>query len=173
MTKEIIGQKIQELRKKRGLTQDELAQKTNLSLRTIQRIEAGEVDPRLYTVKIIAVALGVTLEEIMPENKRDNKLWIVGLHLTNIFCLVFPAVLIWLYKKNDIPQMDEQGKAVINFQITMMICLFASSFLVLILIGILLLWFLGIFIFVVTMINIVRVANDSPVRYPLSHAFLK
>ena len=48
-----LGKKIMELRLARGLTQGELAQKCNLSLRTIQRIEAAEVTPRSYTVKLI------------------------------------------------------------------------------------------------------------------------
>jgi len=39
------GEKIRDLRIKKGMTQEELAEKTELSVRTIQRIESGEVDP--------------------------------------------------------------------------------------------------------------------------------
>jgi transcriptional regulator with XRE-family HTH domain len=48
-----LGKKISELRLAKGLTQGELAEKCNLSLRTIQRIESAEVTPRSYTVKLI------------------------------------------------------------------------------------------------------------------------
>lgn len=48
-----LGRKISELRLAKGLTQEELAKKCNLSLRTIQRIESAEVTPRSYTVKLI------------------------------------------------------------------------------------------------------------------------
>ncbi|MDD4501284.1 MAG: helix-turn-helix transcriptional regulator [Bacteroidales bacterium] len=48
-----LGKKITELRLAKGLTQSELAQKCQLSLRTIQRIESAEVTPRSYTVKLI------------------------------------------------------------------------------------------------------------------------
>ena len=48
-----LGKKITELRLAKGLTQGELAQKCNLSLRTIHRIESAEVTPRSYTVKLI------------------------------------------------------------------------------------------------------------------------
>ncbi|MCF8229749.1 MAG: helix-turn-helix domain-containing protein [Bacteroidales bacterium] len=41
-----IGLRITEIRKLKGFTQEEMAEKTVLSLRTIQRIEKGEVDPR-------------------------------------------------------------------------------------------------------------------------------
>lgn len=46
-----LGKKILELRHSKGLTQNELAEKCNLSIRTIQRIELGEVIPRSFTIK--------------------------------------------------------------------------------------------------------------------------
>lgn len=48
-----LGRKITELRKAKGLTQEELAQSCNLNVRTIQRIESAEVMPRSYTVRLI------------------------------------------------------------------------------------------------------------------------
>ncbi|MDY8137462.1 helix-turn-helix domain-containing protein [Aquimarina sp. 2201CG5-10] len=48
-----LGKKISELRLAKGLTQTELAEKCNISLRTIQRIESTEVTPRSYTLKLI------------------------------------------------------------------------------------------------------------------------
>ena len=48
-----LGKKVSELRLAKGLTQSELAEKCNLSLRTIQRIETADVTPRSYTVKLI------------------------------------------------------------------------------------------------------------------------
>ena len=48
-----LGKKIAELRQAKGLTQEELAKKCNLSVRTIQRIETAEVTPRSYTIKLI------------------------------------------------------------------------------------------------------------------------
>ena len=40
------GHLIKTLRLKKGITQEELAEKTEISVRTIQRIENGDVDPR-------------------------------------------------------------------------------------------------------------------------------
>lgn len=59
-----LGKKIAELRKAKGLTQEELVEKCNISVRTIQRIETGEVIPRSYTVKTILSALDYDLEKI-------------------------------------------------------------------------------------------------------------
>jgi len=52
-----LGRKIAELRKAKGLTQEELVEKCNLSVRTLQRIESGEVTPRSYTIRQIFSAL--------------------------------------------------------------------------------------------------------------------
>lgn len=57
MTQPDLGRKISELRLAKGLTQGELAEKCNLSLRTIQRIESAEVMPRSYTIKLIFESL--------------------------------------------------------------------------------------------------------------------
>ncbi len=62
-----LGQKIAELRKQKGLTQEELVDLCNISVRTIQRIETGEVTPRSYTVKTILSALGHDLQDIRDE----------------------------------------------------------------------------------------------------------
>jgi transcriptional regulator with XRE-family HTH domain len=58
-----LGKKIAELRKAKGLTQEELVEKCNLSVRTLQRIESGEVTPRSYTVKAIFTALDYTVND--------------------------------------------------------------------------------------------------------------
>lgn len=65
------GKLIKELRLKKGMTQEELAEKTDLSIRTIQRIEKGEVDPRAYTHQIIAEVLEVDFELLYSNNEPD------------------------------------------------------------------------------------------------------
>lgn len=63
-----LGLKISELRKSKGYTQEELVEKCNISVRTIQRIEAGEVTPRSYTIKTILSALDYDLKAIQNSN---------------------------------------------------------------------------------------------------------
>jgi transcriptional regulator with XRE-family HTH domain len=46
-------------RKLKGFTQDELSERTTIGVRTIQRIEKGEVQPHLQTVKLLAVGLDI------------------------------------------------------------------------------------------------------------------
>jgi transcriptional regulator with XRE-family HTH domain len=57
MTQPNLGKKIADLRKAKGLTQEELVEKCNISVRTLQRIESGEGSPRSYTLRIIFDAL--------------------------------------------------------------------------------------------------------------------
>ncbi|AYB31639.1 helix-turn-helix domain-containing protein [Chryseolinea soli] len=57
-----LGRRLTALRKERNLTQEELVEKSHVSVRTIQRIEAGEVLPRMSTVKILLEALGERYE---------------------------------------------------------------------------------------------------------------
>jgi transcriptional regulator with XRE-family HTH domain len=59
-----LGKKLTELRKAKGLTQEELVEKCNINVRTIQRIEAGEVTPRSFTMKVILAAMDYTLNDI-------------------------------------------------------------------------------------------------------------
>jgi transcriptional regulator with XRE-family HTH domain len=62
-----LGRKISELRKAKALTQEELVEKCNISVRTLQRIETGEVTPRSYTIKTILAALDYDVS-IIEEN---------------------------------------------------------------------------------------------------------
>ena len=46
-----LSKKIKELRTRKGLSQEELSEEAGLSLRTIQRIENGETEPRSDSLK--------------------------------------------------------------------------------------------------------------------------
>ena len=82
-----LGKKISKLRTAKGLTQEELVEKCNISVRTIQRIEAGEVTPRSYTIKTILSALDYDLSKMSEkENNFFDSLtgWVKRFMLINI-----------------------------------------------------------------------------------------
>jgi len=60
-----VGGRIKLLREGKGWLQRELAKTAGLPLRTVGRIERGEVDVRLSTLAKIAHALGVTLTDLV------------------------------------------------------------------------------------------------------------
>ncbi len=64
MRKIDFGAKLIEVRKAKGLTQDEVAEKCKITVRTIQRIESGKVKPRTFTIKVISESLGFDFFEI-------------------------------------------------------------------------------------------------------------
>ncbi|WP_298781430.1 helix-turn-helix transcriptional regulator [uncultured Polaribacter sp.] len=68
-----LGLKILSLRKQKGFTQEELVQQCNINVRTIQRIEAGDVSPRSYTIKTILEVLGFDYEEIFQKKYTPGK----------------------------------------------------------------------------------------------------
>lgn len=67
-----LGLRILELRKQKGLTQDELVDLCNINVRTLQRIESGEVTPRSYTVKTILTALDYDFESLHAERSNTS-----------------------------------------------------------------------------------------------------
>ena len=58
MEKSDFGKKLVEVRKIQGLTQEEVAEKCKITVRTIQRIESGSVEPRVFTIKLISKTFG-------------------------------------------------------------------------------------------------------------------
>lgn len=71
-----LGKRIAELRKAKGFTQEELVEKCNLNVRTLQRIESGEVTPRTYTVKMIFTALDYHANDSFEMNKSGLSNWL-------------------------------------------------------------------------------------------------
>ncbi len=60
-----LGQRVRELRKERRMSQGELAEKADVALMTISRLERGEHDPHVMTLSKVAMGLGVPLLELM------------------------------------------------------------------------------------------------------------
>lgn len=126
------GKLIKELRIKKGMTQEELADKTEVSARTIQRIENGEVDPRAYTLQMIAKALNVDYSlflenraEKKPELQRiDVRNWSALIHLSGIIPLIFPTLILGKNKKDNTKEMTNHFHAAVIMQLCILgICL--------------------------------------------------
>ncbi len=112
--------KVKLLREQKNLTQTELAEKSGLSLRTIQRIESGQ-NLKGFTLKAIAQTL-----EIEPENliAKEENIQIDRAKLINLSALagliipfggiIFPAIL--TYKTQDSTN-RELGKSILCVQI--------------------------------------------------------
>ena len=62
-----IGTRIIQLRNQKGLTQQELSQRTGLAPSYVSRIENRHLEPRPQTLRKIAAALDVPISEIFQE----------------------------------------------------------------------------------------------------------
>jgi len=191
-----LGLKVAELRQLKGLTQEELADRCEVSARTVQRIESGEVDPRAYTLRCLGEVLGFDFE---GQASASDNLWLTVLHLSSILCLVVVPLLLWSWKKNTSCRIDSHGRQVLNFQITMTLLLVAAVAVLLVLplaylalaqngasglpsgptltvltvcapIPLIL---IGLFCTFQGVVNAVRALSDRPIRYPLSIPFVR
>ena len=100
--------KLKAIRESQHLTQEELAEKSGISVRTIQRVESGQ-QPKGYTLKVLATTLGVSehdllhgLETLSAEVDANLPIDVAKLKLINLSSLpfaVFPPLNIvapWL-----------------------------------------------------------------------------
>lgn len=121
--------KIQILREAKNLTQTELAEKSGLSLRTIQRMEAGNI-PKGFTLKAIAQSLETEPEYLIAieENTKIDRAKLINLSALSGLVLpyggiIFPLIL--TYKTKD-QKNKELGKSIVSIQILFAVILSIS-----------------------------------------------
>ncbi|MCR9228567.1 MAG: serine hydrolase [Flavobacteriaceae bacterium] len=185
MNNSSIGERLKYQRKIKGYSQEELADRTNVTVRTIQRIEKEEVSPHLNTIKLLAVALDIEVDELIalddPKEETVKKKWLLLMHATPLAGLILPLLnvliplFLWIHKREDNSIYNEHGIKVVNFQISTL--LYATlSFVCLVTIE---KW--GFFIFIsvvpicilIMLINIVYVVQKSKCYYPFSIPFIR
>ena len=66
-----IGEKIMTLRKKNGLSQEELAEKVGVARQTISKWELGETSPDLKQAKELSKIFNVSLDELTDNDIKD------------------------------------------------------------------------------------------------------
>jgi len=112
-----LGKKIAELRKSKGLTQEELVELCKLNVRTLQRIESGDVTPRSYSLKVLAKALDFEFKEFTDEkhairrfvenawdciNFKNNTMKKVGILSTSLLVVLLAAFMINFIRAENI-----------------------------------------------------------------------
>lgn len=178
-------------RRKKGLTQENLAELSGVTARTIQRIEKGSVVPHIQTLKILADCLEIDPELLMDEPEGTsigqqpapagvNNTSITPLfHLLALIGLSLPILnimlpfLLWLFKREEKPEYNHQGKQVLNFQLSMSMLLFPAIVLMVFYfpLGFPLTVLIYAFMVIMTLINLYRSIKLQPVKYPFSYVF--
>jgi transcriptional regulator with XRE-family HTH domain len=122
--------KVKSLRIGAGMSQEELAERSGLSLRTIQRIENGETHPRGHSLRRLCQALGVTMEALQEDDlehlkEGGRKNFLILLHLSALAFLVplpglgvLAPLVLWLLYRDKIEAVEAMGRRILNFQMT-------------------------------------------------------
>jgi len=111
---------------------------------------------------------------------REDKSLLVITHLsqlltyiTGIGGLIVPLI-IWAFKKDEVFALDQQGKDIVNFQISIIIYSIICIPLILLFgLGILGLIGIGLIALIFPILNAIRVSNGEEVKYPLTLQILK
>lgn len=192
-----LGIKVTELRQQKNMTQEQLAEICEVSTRTIQRIESGEVDPRSHTLHSLSDALGF---DFGADQTSGENGWLATLHLSSMFCIFLIPLVIWLWKRPQSYKIDKQGREVINFQVTMTLAMFVGVIVLVMTVPVLFmavgnsgidlglgiglsevmilcapmpLMLIVIFSAIQGVINTMRSLSDGPIHYPLTIPFIK
>jgi len=189
MNKNLLGLRIKELRKQKGMSQEFLAEESGLSLRTVQRIENNETQAAGDSIKRLSNALNVTPNELMDWQIIEDSKALLRLNLAQLSFIIFPflgiliPLIIWISNKDKIKDMDRVGKSILNFQISWTLLLFT------LVIGLFLfskfelssVSFSGIFLsvsamyflnFIIVLSNSFRYHNGKSIKYPWLYRFL-
>lgn len=184
-----LGLKITELRQQKGLTQEKLAEYCDVSARTIQRIESGEVEPRSFTRNSLSNVLEFDLGR---ENTNHEGLWLTLIHVSSIMCFILIPLAFWSRHKSESHKIDHEGRAVLNFQITILLILFSFALVLMIVPSFLMMLHLpqdasgtlfgisplpilliSLFTTYQGIVNAARSLSGKPIHYPLSIPFVK
>jgi uncharacterized protein len=113
-------------------------------------------------------------------DNEQEKTWGMLTHLIALsvfigipFGNVVGPLIIYLIKKDEFPFVADQGREVLNFQITWSLIFIASTILIFIGIGILMLIAFGIAWLVLVIVGTVNASNGISYRYPFSFEFFK
>jgi uncharacterized Tic20 family protein len=115
-----------------------------------------------------------------PQVSKEEQNWAMICHLSALagflvpFGNIFGPLLVWLLKRADMPMVERHGKESLNFQITVGIAVAICIPLIFVLIGIPLMFIIGIGALIMTIIAAVKVSNGNfDYRYPFAIRLLK
>ncbi|RYZ98703.1 MAG: helix-turn-helix domain-containing protein [Sphingobacteriaceae bacterium] len=123
MKNRAFASKVKELRMLKGLSQEELAYRAKLSLRTVQRIESNETEPRGHTLQQLSAALDILTQELVVLNGMVNKRWWVLFNMSALSFMVFPILgpllpfMLWRTNNDKLKGREDAVRKLINFEI--------------------------------------------------------
>ncbi|TKA92971.1 DUF4870 domain-containing protein [Halopseudomonas bauzanensis] len=118
------------------------------------------------------------IETLEPD--KDARLWAMIAHLAGFLGYFLPVIgsligplIIWQMKKELHPFVDDQGKEALNFQITVAIAVLVCLLLMIVAIGFLLIWVVGVGAIVLMIIAAIKANEGTAYRYPFCLRLIK
>ncbi len=109
-------------RKKKNLTQQELSELSGISLRTIQRIEKGEVEPRSFTIRKLQDILDTDFGQENEKEDLAGKLKVFSfIQITSFFLPVVFVFIGYLYWKRN--KWNEKNNSIFNKLVSLSVIL--------------------------------------------------
>ena len=113
-------------------------------------------------------------------SSRNVRTWNVLCHASALAGFFVPwaghilgPLIVWLAKRGDSPEIDENGKESLNFQISMLIYNVIAGVLCLVLIGFILLAILHILNLVLVIVASIQASEGKRYRYPMTIRLIK
>lgn len=114
--------------------------------------------------------------QFRPLSDSSERTYALFIHLSQLLTMVgFPIIvplILWLVKKNDSAFIDDHGREVVNFIISILIYSIAAVVLVFVGVGMCIIFALPIFQIVVAIIGAVRANSGEFYRYPMTIRFI-
>lgn len=108
-----------------------------------------------------------------PVTSEEKTLGIL-MHCLSLFGFsIIGPLIVWLVKKDESPFIRAQGAELLNFQLSVLLYASISAVLCLIVIGFFLLALLALFLFVMTIIGLVKAIDGQIYKFPLAIKFIK
>jgi uncharacterized protein len=108
-----------------------------------------------------------------PLSPNDQRLWATLIHIGGILFGVLPSLVGFLVLKDRGAFIRQHTRAALNFQLTVLIAIFAGSVLSIIVIGAFLLFAVGVLDLIFSILAAVAANSGQLYRYPLSIEFIK
>jgi uncharacterized Tic20 family protein len=147
-------------------------------------LRPGAIGKKYQTsrAKIVSIITGVIIIIFIFDYKlivMQEKQWALICHLSGLSGYLIPfgniiiPIVIWSMKKEEMPMVDEHGKEVINFQLSITIWIIISGLLIILLVGIPMLIVLVILQVVLVIIGALKADNGQLYKYPMTIRFIK
>lgn len=105
--------------------------------------------------------------------KQEERLLAAAIYVLSLFTTIIGPLIIWLIKKDESDFIDYHGKAYFNFLISYFIYGIISAILILVLIGIVLAWIVGVMAFIFTIVAAYKAYKGEAYKIPLTIEIIK